>query len=64
MRAYELVSHYPEVVTCLTRASYRLTRVTKSAEIGCNEGEPFRKAARHLILMPIDICLQITMKKQ
>jgi len=64
MRVYDLLSHYPEGVTCLIRTSYLLTRITTSAEIGCNDDEPFRKAARHLVLMPIDMCLRITKKKQ
>ncbi|MGA8553229.1 MAG: hypothetical protein WB630_02320, partial [Candidatus Acidiferrales bacterium] len=57
-----VLSHRPEGVIRMTLASCRPTRITISAEIGQNDAEPFRKAPGNLV--PTDMCLWITMKKQ
>ena len=56
-----VLSHRAKIIR-ITRASYRLTQITIPTKISYNDGGPFRKAARNLV--PIDMCLGISMKRQ
>jgi len=57
-----VVSHCPERVILMTRATLRLTRITIPAEISQDYAEPFRKSIGDFV--PHGMCLRITMEKE